>query len=475
MSNETTHTPLLVIGGGPGGYPSAFLAADMGIDVTLVDLETNPGGVCLYRGCIPSKALLHVARVITESRDAKEWGLTYAEPTIDLAKMRDWKNKVISKLTGGLGGLTRKRKITFVQGRARLLSATSATVVKADGSSQIITFDHCILATGSRPTIPGNLKLASDRVMDSAGALALQDIPGRLLVIGGGYIGCELGSVYAALGTKVSVVEMTPALVPGADRDLAAVLIRQLEKSFHHIMLKTKVVDMKEKGEKIEVHFEGLHVDQPIQEFDRVLIAVGRRPNNEDLGLENTRVQLDQRGFVKIDQQRRSNEPTIFAIGDLAGEPMLAHKASHEARVAVEVILGRPTVFDPRAIPGVVFTDPELAWCGLTEQQAKQDGREVKIVSFPWAASGRATTLGRNDGLTKLILDPHTEQVLGVGICGVGAGEMIAEGVLAVEMAARAADLKMAIHAHPTLSETMMEAAEIFFGHGTHSPGRPPE
>lgn len=472
MSNESTHAPLLVIGGGPGGYPAAFLAADLGVEVTLVDAETNPGGVCLYRGCIPSKALLHVARVITESREAKEWGLTYAEPTIDLDKMRDWKNKVIQKLTGGLGTLTRKRKIKFIQGHAKLLSATSVEVEKTDGTKQTITFDHCILSTGSRPTIPGNMKLATDRVMDSTGALAIADIPATMLVVGGGYIGCELGSVYAALGTKVSVVEMTPALVPGADRDLASVLIRQLERRFHNIMLKTKVVEMKDKGNKIEVHFEGLHVQQPIQEFDRVLIAVGRRPNTENIGLENTRIQLDQRGFIKIDQQRRTNEPTIFAIGDVAGEPMLAHKASHEGRVAVEAILGRPSVFDPRAIPGVVFTDPELAWCGLTEQQAKQDGREVKIVSFPWAASGRATTLGRNDGLTKLVLDPHTEQVLGVGICGVGAGEMIAEGVLAVEMAARAADLKLAIHAHPTLSETMMEAAEIFFGHGTHSYGK---
>ena len=472
MTTPSAHAPLLVIGGGPGGYPAAFLAADLGVEVTLVDEETNPGGVCLYRGCIPSKALLHVARVITESREAKEWGLTYGEPTIDLDKMRDWKNKVIQKLTGGLGALTRKRKITFVQGRAKLLSSSSALVERKDGTKQTITFDQCILSTGSRPTIPGNLKLDTDRVMDSTGALALADIPGTMLVIGGGYIGCELGSVYSALGTKVSVVEMTPTLVPGADRDLANVLIGQLERRFHDIMLKTKVVEMKDKGKKIEVHFEGLHVKQPIQEFDRVLISVGRRPNTENLGLENTRVQLDQRGFIKIDQQRRTNEPTIFAIGDVAGEPMLAHKASHEGRVAVEAIMGRPSVFDPRAIPGVVFTDPELAWCGLTEQQAKQDGREVKIVSFPWAASGRATTLGRNDGLTKLILDPHTEQVLGVGICGVGAGEMIAEGVLAVEMAARAADLKLAIHAHPTLSETMMEAAEIFFGHGTHSYGK---
>lgn len=472
LNTASTHAPLLVIGGGPGGYPAAFLAADLGVSVTLVELDANPGGVCLYRGCIPSKALLHVARVITESREAKQWGLTYADPQIDLDRMRDWKNKVVGKLTGGLGVLTKKRKIHYVQGRAKFLSNKSVLVERNDGTQQTITFDHCILATGSRPVVPAHMKLASDRVMDSTAALNIPDIPGSLLVVGGGYIGCELGSVYAALGSKVTVVEMLPNLLTGADRDLANVLIGVLEKKFTKILLKTKVVEMREKGDQIEVTFEGLHVDQPVQAFDRVLVSVGRRPNTEDIGLENTKIQLDPKGFVKVDKQRRTAEPNIFAIGDVAGDPMLAHKASHEGRVAVEAILGHPSVFDPRAIPAVVFTDPEMAWCGLTELQAKQVGREVKIVSFPWAASGRATTLGRNDGLTKLILDPHTEQVLGVGIVGVGAGEMIAEGVLAVEMAARADDLKMTIHAHPTLSETMMEAAEIFFGHGTHVYGR---
>ncbi len=468
MSTETIHAPLLVIGGGPGGYPAAFLAADLGLNVTLVDLDANPGGVCLYRGCIPSKALLHVARVITEAREAAHWGLTYAEPKIDLDRMRDWKNKVVAKLTGGLGVLTRKRKINLVQGRARLVARNAARVERKDGAPLDITFDHCILATGSRPAIPGNMKVASDRIMDSTGALDIPDIPGSLLVVGGGYIGCELGSVYSALGSKVTVVEMLPQLLTGADRDLANVLIGVLEKKFHKTLLKTKVVEMKEKGRKIQVKFEGLHVEEPVQEFDRVLVSVGRRPNTEDIGLENTKVQVDPKGFIKVDKQRRTAESNIFAIGDVAGDPMLAHKASHEGRVAVEAILGHPSVFDPRAIPAVVFTDPEMAWCGLTEWQAKQDGREIKVASFPWAASGRATTLGRNEGLTKLVLDPHTEQVLGVGIVGVGAGEMIAEGALAVEMAARADDLKLTIHAHPTLSETMMEAAEIFFGHGTH-------
>lgn len=469
MSDTVKHTQVAVIGGGPGGYPAAFLAADLGMKVTLIDLEVNPGGVCLYRGCIPSKALLHVSHLISEAKEADQWGVTFGEPKIDLSKMRDWKNKVISKLTGGLGMLVKQRKIDFIRGRASFVDGHTLMIERDGGGTEQMTFDHCIVATGSRPVIPGNLAIKSSRVMDSTGALDVQDIPARLLVVGGGYIGCELGSVYAALGSKVTMVEMAQTIIPGTDKDLGAVLIRRLEGLFDKIMVKTKVAELKEEGDQIKVRFEGLHVENPEQHFDRVLVAVGRRPNSEKLGLENTRVQLDPKGFIQVDRQRRTAEPRIFAIGDVAGEPMLAHKASHEGRVAVETIAGLPASFDPKAIPAVVFTDPELAWCGITENQAKQDGRAVKIVSFPWAASGRATTLGRNDGLTKLILDPHTEQVLGVGICGVGAGEMIAEGVLAVEMAARASDLKMTIHAHPTLSETMMEAAEIFFGHATHT------
>ncbi len=466
---STSHSHVVVVGGGPGGYPAAFLAADHGLQVTLIDAEANPGGVCLYRGCIPSKALLHVAHLIEEAKMAEQWGVTFGEPKIDIAKLREWKNKVVSKLTGGLGGLTRARKISYIRGTAKFKSASTLLVEKSDGSSSELTFDHCILATGSRPVVPPPFRLNTPRVIDSTGALAVEDIPETMLVIGGGYIGCELGSVYAALGTKITMVEMLPALLPGADKDLGGVLIRHLKKLFHKILVKTKVAAMKDEGSKIRVNFEGLHVEQPEQLFDRVLISIGRRPNSENLGLENTKIQLGQKGFVKVDGQRRTAEPCIFAIGDVAGEPMLAHKASHEGRVAVETILGQPAVFDPKAIPAVVFTDPELAWCGLTESQAKESGRPVKIVSFPWAASGRATTLGRNDGLTKLILDPQSEQILGVGICGVGAGEMIAEGVLAIEMGARATDLKLSIHAHPTLSETMMEAAEIFFGHATHN------
>lgn len=463
------HTQLAVIGGGPGGYPAAFLAADLGLNVTMIDLEANPGGVCLYRGCIPSKALLNVAHLIEDAKEGPQWGVTFGEPTIDLAKLREWKGKVVSKLTGGLGSLTRQRKISYIRGRAKFKDSTTLVIEKDGGSTEALTFDHCIVATGSRPVIPPPFRLNTPRVMDSTGALLVEDIPETMLVIGGGYIGCELGSVYAALGTKITMVEMQPSLIPGVDKDLGSVLIKRLEQLFTKVLVKTKVAEMKEEGAKIRVKFEGLHVEQPEQLFDRVLVSIGRRPNSEDLGIENTKIQLDPKGFIKIDKQRRTAEPNIFAIGDVAGEPMLAHKASHEGRVAVEAILGRPSVFDPKAIPAVVFTDPELAWCGLTENQAKQDGRAVKIVTFPWAASGRATTLGRSDGLTKLILDPQSEQILGVGICGIGAGEMIAEGALAVEMAARASDLKLTIHAHPTLSETMMEAAEIFFGHATHN------
>jgi dihydrolipoamide dehydrogenase len=456
---------VLVIGGGPGGYPAAFLAADMGMNVTLVDLEPNPGGICLYRGCIPSKALLHIARVLNESREAAEMGISFAEPSIDLEKLRGWKEKVVGRLTGGLGQMGRQRHVRFVQGRARLVDAHTAAVAKADGGEERLTFDHAIVATGSRPAIPQNLAIDSPRFMDSTAALRMEEVPGKLLVIGGGYIGLELGTVYSALGSRVTVVEMTPGLLPGADRDLVPYLQRRLEKLFDAVYLSTRVTALKEEEGGIRASLSGLHVPEPEMLFDKVLVAVGRRPNSADLGLENTRVEVNERGFIKVDGQRRTAEPSIFSIGDVAGEPMLAHKASYEARVAVEAIAGQPTTFDARAIPAVVFTDPEIAWAGLTETEALDRNIPHKVVRFPWAASGRATTLERNDGLTKLVLDPHSEAILGVGIAGVGAGELIAEGVLAVEMGARAADLMMAIHAHPTLSETVMEAAGLYLGH----------
>ncbi|MBV9864383.1 MAG: dihydrolipoyl dehydrogenase [Abitibacteriaceae bacterium] len=465
--SESNHTQLAVIGGGPGGYAAAFFAADMGLEVTLIDLEVNPGGVCLYRGCIPSKTLLHAAKVLTEAREASHFGIEFSKPKIDLEKLRGWELGVVQKMTGGLGELTRLRKVRYIQGRARFVNPTTVEIQAAAGDTQRLTFDHAILATGSRPAKVPGLSIDSPRVMDSTGALMLPDVPKSLLVIGGGYIGLELGTVYNALGSAVTVVEMTGGLLPGADRDLVRILAKRLEAQFHSILLNTKVLSLNEEKKGIRVKLEDADGKQTEQLFEKVLISVGRVPNSQDLGLENTKIEVDRRGFVLIDGQRRTAEPTIYAIGDIAGEPMLAHKASHEGRTAVEAIMGHKVAFEPNAIPAVVFTDPEIAWCGLTETQAKKDNRAVKVARFPWAASGRATTLDRNDGVTKLLIDPETERVLGVGIAGSGAGELIAEGVLAVEMAALASDVEMTIHPHPTLSETVMESAEVFFGHST--------
>lgn len=461
-------TELVVVGAGPGGYAAAFLAADLGLPVTLIDEEVNPGGVCLYRGCIPSKALLHVAKVLGEARQAAAWGVTFAEPSIDLGKLVTWKAGVVRKLTGGLGDLCKRRRVTYLQGRATFLDATTLRVRTRPGDETRVRFAHAILATGSRPIVPQSLRLDSPRVLDSTAALEPRDIPRTLLVIGGGYIGLELGTVYAALGTQVTVVEMTQGLLPGVDRDLVGVLARRLEREFHAILLQTRVAGLREEAQGIRVTLEGPAVPDAQPIFDQVLIAVGRTPNSQGLGLESTRVTCDARGFVQVDARRRTAEPTIYAIGDVAGEPMLAHKASHEGRVAVEAIAGRQVAFAPYAIPAVVFTDPEIAWCGLTEAQAKQAGRAVQVARFPWAASGRALTLDRPEGVTKLVIDPETERILGVGIVGSGAGELIAEGVLAVEMAALATDMALSIHPHPTLSETLMEAAEVFFGQSTH-------
>lgn len=475
----TSSTDLAVIGGGPGGYAAAFLAADMGLQVTLIDEAPDPGGVCLYRGCMPSKALLHVAKVLTEAREAREWGVDFAEPGLDLDRLRGWKEGVVSRLTGGLGQLSTQRGVTFLRGRAELLGPTSLRVTPTadaatpDNSDEHdgpvdVTFAHAILATGSRPAVPKALKLDSDRVWDSTRALELPTIPESLLVVGGGYIGLELGSVYAALGSAVTVVEMTSGLLPGADRDLVSVVARRMGELCEAVMLETTVVGLVEDGDGVRVTLQGDAVEEPERHFDRVLVAVGRVPNSEIPGLEQTAVKTDARGFVLVDGQRRTDEPTLFAVGDLVGEPMLAHKASHEARTAVEAIAGHKAEFEPAAIPAVVFTDPELAWCGLTESQAKAEGRTVQVTRFPWAASGRAMTLDRPAGVTKLIIDPESEQILGVGIAGSGAGELIAEGVVAIEMGATAADLRLCIHPHPTLSETVMEAAEVFFGQSTH-------
>jgi dihydrolipoamide dehydrogenase len=460
-------TRIAVVGAGPGGYAAAFYAADLGMQVTLIDPEKNPGGVCLYRGCIPSKALLHVAKVVDEARHATEWGIDFGQPNIDVGRLRGFKNKVVDKLTSGTGQVAKLRKVTYLQGRASIVSPTRLQVKLENGSEQTVEVDAIILATGSEPTRIPALSIDSPRVLDSTSALDLPEIPGSLLVIGGGYIGLELGSVYAALGTKVSVVEMTAGLLTGADRDLVRYLAQRLEKTLQRVMLSTKVLAMKATDAGVSVTFEGEGAP-PEATYDYVLVSIGRRPNTRIPGLDKTRVQVNDRGFIQTDFQRRTDEPTIFAIGDVAGEPMLAHKASHEARVAVEAVAGHKAVFEPAAIPAVVFTDPEIAWAGLTETQAAKDGRKVDVARFPWGASGRAIAIDRVDGMTKLLIDPETERVLGVGIVGSGAGELIAEGVLAIEMGATASDVKLTIHPHPTLTETVMESAEQFFGTATH-------
>jgi dihydrolipoamide dehydrogenase len=467
MSEGRKKAQIAVIGGGPGGYPAAFLAADLGLQVTLIDNEANPGGVCLYRGCIPSKALLHAARVITEAKEASNWGISFSEPVIDIDRLRNWKDNVVQKMTGGLGQLSKHRRINYVQGRARFSDKKTLEIQNQNGR-ELLGFENAIIATGSRPADLPGLTIGSERILNSTTGLDLPDIPNNMLVVGGGYIGLELGTVYAALGTKVSVVEMTSGLMPGVDRDLVSVLSKRLEMIFHSIMMDTKVVGLNEEKSGIRVELEGPSIKSAEQLFEKVLVSVGRRPNSEDLGLENAGVKTDSKAFISVDEQRRTSQPEIFAIGDVAGEPMLAHKATHEGRVAAEVIAGHNVAFEPNAIPAVVFTDPEIAWCGLTETAAKEENRPVKTARFPWGASGRATTLDRNDGVTKLIIDPETEQILGVGIVGSGAGELIAEGILAVEMGANVSDLKLTIHPHPTLSETIMEAAEVFFGESTH-------
>ena len=466
-------TQVAVIGAGPGGYAAAFYAADLGMQVTLIDPATNPGGVCLYRGCIPSKALLHVADVLNEAKHAEGWGISFGAPKIDLDRLRAFKTKVVTQLTGGLGQLSKQRKITYVQGTASFVDAKTLEVTTADGKKDRLTLAHAIIATGSHPAKVPGLSIDSPRVMDSTTALDLPDIPKSLLVVGGGYIGLELGSVYAALGTKVTVVEMTGGLLPGADRDLVNILAKRIDAICEAVMLNTKVVGMKAAKDSVAVTFElpaaeGQSAGEKKEaSFDRVLISIGRRPNPVP-GIENTGVVVNQRGFIEVSPSLQTAEPSIYAIGDVVGEPMLAHKASHEGRTAVEAIAGQKVAFEPLAIPAVVFTDPELAWCGLTEADAQKQKRDVTVARFPWGASGRSLTLDRSDGLTKLLLDPKTERILGVGIVGPGAGELIAEGVLAVEMGANATDLKLSIHPHPTLSETLMESAEVFFGHATH-------
>ncbi len=465
------HAPIVVIGGGPGGYAAAFLAADEGMDVTLVEAEPRLGGTCLLRGCIPSKALLHVAKVISEVQEVdEEWGVSFGSPKISLDKLRERKNKVISTLSGGLGQLAKRRKVKVIHAFAKFEDSKTLSL---HGDHESIpeggklTFDHCVIATGSVPAMPGAFDIGSDKVFDSTGALDLNEIPEEMLVIGGGYIGLEMGTVYANLGTKVSVVELMDGLLMGADRDLVRPLHKRLNTLFEErIFLNTKVGSLGMKGDKVEVAFEGPG-EFGAKQFDSVLVSVGRRPVTDKLGLENTKCQTDKRGFIKHDEQLRTDDPNIFVIGDAAGEPMLAHKATHEGRIAVEAIHGKSVSFDKRAIPAVVFTDPEIAWAGITQDEAKEQGKEVTIATYPWAASGRAQAIGRTEGMTKWIIDPETECVIGCGMVGPGAGELIAEAALAIEMSCEVRDITETVHAHPTLSETLMNAGEVFYGTAT--------
>ena len=430
----------------------------------MVDTRERPGGVCLNVGCIPSKALLHAAEVIDGARHSNDFGISFAEPTIDLDRLRSWKEKIVSQLTGGLGQLGKKRGVEYVQARVRFEDPGTLTLENSEPG--ILKFQRAIIATGSRPTVIPGLDLKSERIMDSTDALELPDVPKRLLVVGGGYIGLELGTVYAALGSKVTVVEMLAGLLPGADKDLVRPLERRIRESFEAVYTETKVVSVKETKKGLTVQFEGKTDEK--QTFDRVLVAVGRRPNSDDLGLEKIGIEPDDAGFIKVDQQCRTSLGNIFAIGDVAGQPMLAHKAMREGKVAAEVLAGQRSTFDNQAIPAVVFTNPEVAWTGLTESEAKNKGIDFKVARFPWAASGRALTLGRGEGLTKMLFEPESGRILGVGIVGVNAGELIAEGNLAIEMAAVAEDLALTIHTHPTLSETVGEVADVFLGHATH-------
>ena len=465
------HTQLVVLGAGPGGYAAAFLAADEGMEVTLVEAEQRLGGTCLLRGCIPSKALLHVARVIAEVDELdREWGVQFEAPRIQIELLRGRKEKIIHTLSDGLRHLAKRRKVRVIRARGRFKDSATLDLAGEDESIPAggsLTFDHAIIATGSLPVLPETLNINSPRVCDSTGALQLSDLPRTLLVVGGGYIGLELGTVYARLGTQVSVAELTDGLLPGVDRDLVKPLYKRLNQLFDgRIFVRTGVGSLEDRGDAVEVAFCGPE-KFGVEHYDRVLVAVGRRPNSEELGLDNTDVQVDPRGFVVCDAQQRTRDTRILAIGDVAGEPMLAHKASHEGRVAVEALVGRPVEFRPQAIPAVVFTDPEIAWAGLTEEQARAEGREISVSTYPWAASGRAHAIGRMEGLTKWLVDPQSNRVLGCGMVGPGAGELISEAVLAIEMACEVSNITASIHPHPTLSETLMNAGHMHFGTAT--------
>ena len=464
---DSIKTEIVVVGAGPGGYAAAFYAADLGKKVILIEREKRLGGVCLNRGCIPSKALLYATHQIVNARESAHRGITFTEPSVDVAKLRTWKESVIEKLGGGVATLAKMRGVQVIQGRA-YFEGSNKLRVETEQGQQFVEYDKAVLAVGSLAAMPKAFDLGNPRVMTSTEALEVEDIPENLLVVGGGYIGMELGFVYSALGSKVTVIEALDAILTGADADLARPVVANAKKSFKEIRLKARVTKMSTVGKQIKVESE-YNGEKLTELYDRVLVAVGRVPNSADLGLENTKAELDEKGFVKVNHHQQTDDPSIYAIGDIVGGILLAHKAHKEARIAVENINGEDTVFENVIIPAVVFTDPELAWCGLTEAEAKEKGLNYQVAKFPWSASGRALSFDRTDGVTKMIIDPETNRLLGVGICGAGAGELIAEATLAMQMGATAEDIALTVHAHPTLSETVMECAEVFFGHATHT------
>ncbi|HHZ88621.1 MAG TPA: dihydrolipoyl dehydrogenase [Chromatiaceae bacterium] len=453
---------VVVMGAGPGGYTAAFRAADLGKQVILIERFSNLGGVCLNVGCIPSKALLHAADVITEASEMEEFGVSFGKPKIDIDKLRGWKEQIIGKLTGGLGTLAKKRKVEVITGNATFEGPHLLSVATEDGT-KTIAFQNCIIAAGSEAVELPGFPNDDPRLITSTGALALADVPKRMLVVGGGIIGLEMATVYDALGSKVTVVELGDQLMPGCDKDLVRPLERRIKKSYENIYLGTQVTGIKALNGGLKVSFEGKKAPET-DTFDRVLVAVGRRPNGKNITADKAGVHVDERGFIPADPQQRTNVPHIYAIGDIVGQPMLAHKATHEAKVAAEVIADLPAAFDPLTIPSVAYTNPEIAWAGVTEAQAKEQGLEFEKASFPWAASGRSLSMGRDDGVTKLIVDKASHKVIGVGITGPNAGELIAEAVLAIEMGADVEDLALTIHPHPTLSETLNFAAEMIEG-----------
>lgn len=470
---EPVKADIVVVGAGPGGYTAAFYAADRGKKVILVEREERLGGVCLNYGCIPSKALLHATRMITETKSSEARGIRFGKPDVDLQKLREWKNSILEKLGKGIQTLARQRGVEVVKGSV-CFEDSKTLRVKTDKGKTLITFDKVILAVGSKPALPPAFDIRNSRVMTSGEALELPEIPGNLLVVGGGYIGLELGTVYAALGSRVSLAEALETILFGVDADLSRLVMRKAREMFKEVRLKTNVVKMESARNQIKVTME--KEGQCTEEFyDRVLVAVGRVPGNDNLGLKSTRVEKNEKGYIEVNDKQQTHDPDIYAVGDITGGVLLAHRASRQARVAVDAILGKPATFENVVIPAVCFTDPEVAWCGLTEEESKKKGIEVQVAKFMWGASGKALTLDRPDGLTKLIIDPGTERILGVGIVGVGAGDLISEGVLAVEMGAKVNDLARTVHPHPTLSETLMEAAEVFYGTATHTVGKKKE